>query len=78
MARGQKIIKSETLQRIGSTIKDARRRLNVSQLEVSQHAGIDRAYLSSIETGKQNMTIAVLEQIGTVLGLRLSQMVGDL
>ena len=45
------------LAHIGKRIKQARREKGYSQKQLSTKAGLDRAYLSGIEQGKQNITI---------------------
>jgi len=55
------------LQAIGSRIQQKRKALGLSQSAAARLAGLDRAYLSAIENGKQNVTISGLLRIATAL-----------
>ena len=59
---------AQLLSVIGSRVREARKDLGLSQTEVARSAGLDRAYLSSIEHGKQNVTVAALLRLANALG----------
>jgi transcriptional regulator with XRE-family HTH domain len=45
--------------------------LDVTQLEFARSVGLSRAYIASIETGRANPSLDVVERIGSALGLEL-------
>jgi transcriptional regulator with XRE-family HTH domain len=55
--------------------REARTMLDVTQLELAGAVGVSRAYIASIETGRADPSIDVVERIGSALGLEL-QLVG--
>lgn len=65
---------SQTLILIGQRIHSRRKALEKSQKEIADEAGLDRAYLSGIEGGKQNCTISVLFKLTATLGLSLEDL----
>ncbi len=51
------------LTRLAATIHDRRTVLGVSQRELATRAGVDRTFLSGVESGKRNPTIAMLGKL---------------
>lgn len=43
----------------------------ISQAELAERMGIDRAYVSGLELGQRNPTIVTLWHIGKALGVKL-------
>lgn len=64
---------SDTLETIlsdaGRRVQARRKELKWSQEELATAAGLDRTYLSSIEGGKQNVTLAALKKLGDATGM---------
>lgn len=59
---------------IGKRIKELRTITNdLNQEQLASLVGCDRAYLSRIESGKQNITIGSLNQICNALGVSLKK-----
>ncbi len=59
---------------IGKRIKELRIITNeYSQVQLANKIGCDRAYISRVESGKQNITIENLNQICKALGVSLKQ-----
>ena len=56
-------------QRFGSAVRARRKRLNMSQQELSFRLGADQAYVSRIERGQMNVTLDSVEQIASGLGI---------
>ena len=54
--------------RLGAKIKARREKQGLSQGEVAAAAGVDRSYLSTVETGSKSVTISVLARISIALG----------
>lgn len=59
------------LENIGHNIRQRRKLLNLSQIDVAVDVGIDRAYLSEIENGRTNVTIGILYAIADSLNVSL-------
>ncbi|MCC6952883.1 MAG: cobalamin-dependent protein [Deltaproteobacteria bacterium] len=64
----------QILATIGGNIRARRKELKLSQRELADSSDLDRAYISAVEGGKQNVSIGVLLKLGTSLGLTLEQM----
>lgn len=60
---------------LGQAISDRRRYLGYSQEELSKKAGIHRAYLSDVERGLRNITLAVIDRLAHALQIPLSELV---
>ena len=57
---------------LANEIKQARRRLGLSQETLALQADVDRTYVSQLERGIANPSILILYRISTVLGMDLS------
>ncbi|WP_315833483.1 helix-turn-helix transcriptional regulator [Bradyrhizobium prioriisuperbiae] len=53
--------------RVGQNIQDLRRAKKLSQEELAHLANVHQTYLSGVETGKRNASVAVLERIAAAL-----------
>ena len=53
---------------LGSKIKDKRKKLKLSQSNLSEKTWIDRSYISMVERWETNITFLKLKKIGKVLG----------
>ena len=63
----------DTLSKIGNNIKALRISKGISQQELANLASIDRAFISTIENGKRNLSISVLHKIATNLDSNISE-----
>lgn len=63
----------DMLEAIGSRLKDRRMERGLSQQQISELAAIDRAYLSLVERGKQNVSVGALVKITTALELPMGK-----
>lgn len=59
------------LQKIGTAIKERRRSLKISQLELSELAGIGINTLVAIERGQGNPKLSTLLSVADTLGLKI-------
>jgi len=59
------------MKEIAQTIKERRQFLNITQSELADIAGISVRSLKSIELGKANPTLSLLEKILDTLGLTI-------
>lgn len=62
------------LQQLGARIQQTRKGRQLSQKVLAQQAGLDRAYISTIERGKHNVTIGAIMKLSTALGVPLGQL----
>ena len=53
--------------KLGQNIKRIRLRHKMSQGDICRAIGMDRSYMSAIESGKKNITIVVLEKLASAL-----------
>ena len=64
----------DLLARLGIRIRILRRRLEWTQAELAERAGIDRSFLADVERGKRNISILNLALIAESLGVTLAQL----
>jgi len=60
--------------RLGVNIKNLRTLQNISQEKLALKAGIDRTYLPSIEKGKRNVSVEVLEKLALALNIDIIEL----
>lgn len=63
------------LSHIGKRVKEIRKTRNINQVDLANSAGVDRAYVSLVENGKQNLTMAVLFKLSEALGVPISALI---
>ena len=61
-------MKSVTKQ-FGANLKKVRIEKNMTQGDIVRATGIDRSYVSALESGKQNPTLTTIEKIAKALGV---------
>jgi methanogenic corrinoid protein MtbC1/DNA-binding XRE family transcriptional regulator len=68
----------ENLQRalelLGRGLRSLRKQRKLSQNELASQSGVDRTYLSMLESGRQNPSLFVLAKIASVLNLSLPEL----
>jgi len=57
----------------GAVIRRRRQQLGLSQEDFADQAGIHRTYVSSIELGKVQVSIAIAQKLANTLGVPLSR-----
>lgn len=62
----------------GLAVRRYRHQLGLSQEEFATRCQLHRTYLGAIERGERNVTIVTANRIAVALGLRLSEIIGDL
>lgn len=60
---------------VGTNIRKLRQAKKMSQEELAFEAGIDRSYLSEIESGKKNVGVSVLDSIAKALEVAVADLV---
>lgn len=63
--------------RFGLVVRRARMAAGLSQEGLAMLAGLDRTYVSSLERGKRNPTLATLERLASALGRSLSSLLHE-
>lgn len=54
---------------LGVNVRLARRKLNWSQDQLAESAGLDRTYVSGIERGTRNPTVEIVDRIAQALSM---------
>ena len=60
--------------KFGNRIKDLRIKTGISQEKLAHLANLDRTYIPSIEQGKRNVSIIVIEKISIALKVTISEL----
>lgn len=60
---------------LGNAVIQGRRGLDLSQEGLGELAGVDRTYVSGLESGKRNPTIETLLRLSAALGVPLSALI---
>lgn len=55
-------------------MKRIRAQKHMSQGDICRKLGIDRAYISTIESGKPNPTLSTIERIADALGVSVNEL----
>lgn len=55
-------------------VKKIRLKRDLSQEALALLAGLDRTYISSIETGKRNVSLIVIQKIANALNVNISKL----
>ncbi|OGG90480.1 DNA-binding protein [Candidatus Kuenenbacteria bacterium RIFCSPHIGHO2_12_FULL_42_14] len=59
---------------LGQNIKRIRLKKRMSQGDICRAIEMDRSYMSAIESGKKNITIAVLEKLASALNVSVDEL----
>ena len=65
---------SESSKKLAANMRKIRTRRKMSQGDICRALGVDRAYISTIESGKQNPTLATIEKIAQALGVSVNEL----
>lgn len=65
------------LKTIGQNIRDLRKNAHLRQIDLAVMVDIDCSYLSSIENGKRNPSILLLQNIATALGVSVRDLLSE-
>jgi methanogenic corrinoid protein MtbC1/DNA-binding XRE family transcriptional regulator len=65
---------SQYLKGLGTRITNHRKSQKLSQQDIADISGLDRAYISSLENGKQNVTVGAVGKIARALDLPLEDL----
>ena len=67
----------QLLSRLAIVVQSERKKRSWNQLELSNRAGLDRAYISGLENGKQNPTIGVVLKLAKAFDVKLDELLKD-
>jgi len=62
----------------GKRIRDYRKAYMRTQIQQAEVLGIDRSYLSEMETGQKDPSLTVMQRIAAALGITLAQLLEGL
>jgi len=60
---------------LGKNLKKIRTTKKLSQGAIARKLGVHRAYISGIESGKRNPTIATIERLATALNINPDRLI---
>jgi len=63
-----------TAQKFGENMKKIRLEKGMSQGDICRALSLDRAYISNVENGKQNLTISTMEKVAKALGVSVDRL----
>ncbi len=63
-----------TAQKFGENMKKIRFEKGMTQGDICRSLELDRAYISNVENGKQNLTISTMEKVAKALGVSIDQL----
>ena len=67
-------MKDSEIQRFAKNMKKLREAKGMSQGDIHRATGIDRAYISNLEAGKQNPTLETIAKIAEALGVNSGEL----
>ena len=70
----EKLTLDDHLVSIGQKIRSFRTNSRTTQQQLANASGLDRTYISTVEQGKQNLTIGVLVKIADALDIQVSDL----
>lgn len=59
----------KTSKQLGKNMKRIRAKKKMSQGDIARALEVDRGYISNIENGKKNPTLATIQKLANVLGV---------
>jgi XRE family transcriptional regulator, aerobic/anaerobic benzoate catabolism transcriptional regulator len=68
---------NELLRSVGERVRELRRARGSSQLDLASKSGLSVRFLSQLEAGEGNISLARLSLVASALGVPLSSLVGD-
>lgn len=65
---------AEISSKLGQNLKRIRTKKGMSQGDISRALDVHRAYVSGIENGKRNPTLATIQKLADALGVSVSEL----
>ena len=66
---------TNTAKKLGENIRRIRKEKGMTQIELCQKLEVDRAYMSNVENGNKNPTLATIEKIAKALSVSLNELI---
>lgn len=66
---------TNSARKLGENVRRIREEKGMTQIELCRKLELDRAYMSNIENGKKNPTLATIEKIAKALGVSLDELI---
>ena len=60
--------------KLGQNMKRIRTKKNMSQGDIARALEVDRGYISNIESGKKNLTLATVQKLANALGVSADEL----
>lgn len=60
--------------KLGQRIKERRLELNMTQAKLADKTGLDRTYISGLESGRRNPALRNLNRLATALKISIDQL----
>jgi CheY-like chemotaxis protein/DNA-binding XRE family transcriptional regulator len=70
--------KDEVKTQFGLTVKSWRNRRGISQEELAERAGLHRTYVSDVERGSRNVSLASIDRLAAALEISVSQLFAEI
>ena len=61
-------------EQLGKNMKRIRAKKNMSQGDIARALEVDRGYISNIENGKKNPTLATIQRLANALGVSADEL----
>lgn len=68
---------SDVMARFGRRLREVREEADVSQEKLAELAGLHRTYVSSVERGKNNISLVNIERLAAALGVTMGELMPD-
>ena len=62
-------------QKLGRNLKRIRKEKGISQGDIVRSLGMDRAFISNIENGKTNPTLATIAKLAKAVGVSIEELI---
>ena len=68
---------SDVMVRFGKRLREVRKKVGISQEKLAELARLHRTYVSTVERGKQNISLINIERLALALGVSLAELMPD-
>ena len=68
---------SNVMVRFGKRLREVREEAGISQEKLADLAKLHRTYVSSVERGKNNISLVNIERLATALGVTMGELMPD-
>ena len=65
---------NEEARKLGDNLKKIRTKKGITQIEISKKLGVNRSFVSNLENGKTNPTLATITKLAQVLGVSTNEL----